>query len=36
MQPDFDGSGTMPDIEHIRGEIERMRAQVHRQRGEIR
>jgi hypothetical protein len=25
----------MPDIEHIRGEIERMRAQVHRQRGEI-
>jgi hypothetical protein len=26
----------MPDIEHIRGEIERMRAQVHRQRGEIR
>jgi hypothetical protein len=26
----------MPDIEHIRGEIERMRTQVHRQRGEIR
>jgi hypothetical protein len=26
----------MPDIEHIRGEIERMRAQVHKQRGEIR
>jgi formylglycine-generating enzyme required for sulfatase activity len=26
----------MPDIDHIRGEIERMRAQVHRQRGEIR
>jgi hypothetical protein len=26
----------MPDIEHIRGEIERMRAQVHRRRGEIR
>jgi hypothetical protein len=25
----------MPDIEYIRGEIERMRAQVHRQRGEI-
>jgi hypothetical protein len=25
----------MPDIEHIRGEIERMRTQVHRQRGEI-
>jgi hypothetical protein len=25
----------MPDVEHIRGEIERMRAQVHRQRGEI-
>jgi hypothetical protein len=25
----------MPDIEHIRGEIERMRARVHRQRGEI-
>ena len=25
----------MPDIEHIRGEIERMRAHVHRQRGEI-
>jgi hypothetical protein len=27
---------TMPDIEHIRTEIERMRIQVHRQRGEIR
>jgi hypothetical protein len=27
--------GTMPDIEYIRGEIERMRIQVHRQRGEI-
>jgi hypothetical protein len=26
----------MPDIEHIRGVIERMRAQIHRQRGEIR
>ena len=26
----------MPDIDHIRGEIERRRAQVHRQRGEIR
>ena len=26
----------MPDIDHIRAEIERMRAQVHRQRGEIR
>ena len=26
----------MPDIEHIRAEIERMRMQVHRQRGEIR
>jgi hypothetical protein len=26
----------MPDIEHIRGEIDRMRTQVHRQRGEIR
>ena len=26
----------MPDIEFIRGEIERMRIQVHRQRGEIR
>ena len=26
----------MPDIEFIRGEIERMRLQVHRQRGEIR
>jgi hypothetical protein len=26
----------MPDIDFIRGEIERMRAQVHRQRGEIR
>jgi hypothetical protein len=26
----------MPDIEHIRAEIERMRIQVHRQRGEIR
>lgn len=26
----------MPDIEHIRAELERMRAQVHRQRGEIR
>ena len=26
----------MPDIEHIRAEIERMRLQVHRQRGEIR
>jgi hypothetical protein len=26
----------MPDIEYIRGEIERMRLQVHRQRGEIR
>jgi hypothetical protein len=25
----------MPDIEHIRGGIERMRTQVHRQRGEI-
>jgi hypothetical protein len=25
----------MPDIEHIRAEIERMRVQVHRQRGEI-
>jgi hypothetical protein len=25
----------MPDIEYIRGEIERMRLQVHRQRGEI-
>jgi hypothetical protein len=25
----------MPDIEYIRGEIERMRTQVHRQRGEI-
>jgi hypothetical protein len=25
----------MPDIEQIRGEIERMRTQVHRQRGEI-
>jgi hypothetical protein len=36
MQTDFDGSGTMPDIEHIRGEIERMRAQVQRQRDEIR
>ena len=26
----------MPDIDYIRGEIERRRAQVHRQRGEIR
>jgi hypothetical protein len=26
----------MPDIEHIRAEIERMRIQVHRQRSEIR
>ena len=26
----------MPDINHIRAEIERMRMQVHRQRGEIR
>jgi hypothetical protein len=26
----------VPDIEHIRGEIERMRVQVQRQRGEIR
>jgi len=26
----------VPDIDHIRGEIERRRAQVHRQRGEIR
>jgi hypothetical protein len=26
----------MPDIEFVRGEIERMRLQVHRQRGEIR
>jgi hypothetical protein len=26
----------MPDIDFIRGEIERMRTQVHRQRGEIR
>jgi hypothetical protein len=26
----------MPNIEHIRAEIERMRTQVHRQRGEIR
>jgi hypothetical protein len=26
----------MPDVEHIRAEIERMRTQVHRQRGEIR
>jgi hypothetical protein len=26
----------MPDIEFVRGEIERMRVQVHRQRGEIR
>ena len=26
----------MPDIEFIRGEIERMRIRVHRQRGEIR
>jgi hypothetical protein len=26
----------MPDIDHIRGEIERMRIQIHRQRGEIR
>jgi hypothetical protein len=26
----------MPDVEHIRAEIERMRIQVHRQRGEIR
>ena len=26
----------MPDIDHIRAEIERMRVQVHRQRGEIR
>ena len=26
----------MPDIEHIRSEIERMRAQAQRQRGEIR
>jgi hypothetical protein len=26
----------MPDIEYIRGEIERMRYQVQRQRGEIR
>ncbi len=25
----------MPDIEHLRAEIERMRTQVHRQRGEI-
>jgi hypothetical protein len=25
----------MPDIEHIRAEIERVRTQVHRQRGEI-
>jgi hypothetical protein len=25
----------MPNIEHIRGEIERMRTQVHRQRSEI-
>jgi len=27
---------TVPDNDHIRGEIERRRAQVHRQRGEIR
>ena len=26
----------MPEIDHIRAEIERMRLQVHRQRGEIR
>ena len=26
----------MPDINHIRDEIERMRMQIHRQRGEIR
>jgi hypothetical protein len=26
----------MPDIEHIRAQIERMRIRVHRQRGEIR
>jgi len=26
----------LPDINHIRGEIQRRRAQVHRQRGEIR
>jgi hypothetical protein len=26
----------MPDINHIRAEIERMRMQIHRQRGEIR
>jgi hypothetical protein len=26
----------MPDVEHIRAEIERMRIQIHRQRGEIR
>jgi hypothetical protein len=32
----FSQGATMPDIEHIRAEIERMRMQVHRQRGEIR
>lgn len=26
----------MPDVDYVRGEIQRMRAQVHRQRGEIR
>ena len=26
----------MPDLDHLRAEIERMRVQVHRQRGEIR
>jgi hypothetical protein len=36
MQPEFSRVRTMPDVEHIRDEIERMRAQVHRQRGEIR
>jgi hypothetical protein len=31
----FSQGATMPDIDHIRAEIERMRIQVHRQRGEI-
>jgi hypothetical protein len=36
VQPHFHKGSIVPDIEHIRGEIERMRTQVHRQRGEIR
>jgi hypothetical protein len=35
MQPDFSRVRTMPDIEHIRDEIERMRTQVHKQRGQF-